>query len=289
MPFTIKTTFAFEGIGQGFSETFYWAKDDDNLANAEDLVTPLAQKRAKLLANGYILAVVRNAVVKNNAGDKVKRITDIFEPRLAGVTAWNPATPNMCLMCVWQTFDNKYSKKLYMRGIPAGIGDLGKTPDFSFGTFGSNFNAWRSAMIAFKAGWLATTPTQTAIINSYTVGAQNGIVTFTLNGAGLVWPVPVGFQTSVHISLPGKSPLDGSVLVVPTDATHCYTAKPYGVAPFVVGQLGVMQIRTPDLKTLGSAVTNGPTGAIHPQRILSHKTGAPTYASRGRAAARPRW
>lgn len=288
MPFIIKTTFNFAGVEQGWSETFYWSAPDDNLSTAEDLTTPLAQKRAKLLANGYVLTVVRNAVVQNESGAKLKRVTDLYEPRLAGVAAWSPSTPNLAMMCVWQTADNKFSKKLYMRGIPAGIGDLGKTPDFSFGVFGSNFNSWRSAMITFRAGWIATSPTQTAVINSYTVDADTGTVTFALNAPGLTFvtppgfPTPIGVAQPVYIKLPGKSPLDGKVSVVPASNVTCFTAKAYGVAPFIVGQIGTMQIYSPTLKTLAPLTSQGPQGVIHPQRIITHKTGRPTYASRGK-------
>lgn len=288
MPFLIETTYAIEGQAQGFSETFYWQQATDNLATAEETITPIAQKRAKLLADTYVLAVVRNAIVQNEAGQKVKRVTDIFEPRYPGVAAWKPAAPQMSLMCVWQTAKNTASKKQYMRGIPNGLGDLGKLPDLSYGTFLSYFNSWRASMIALPAGWLVTAPTQNSVINSYETIAGSGNVKFTFNTA-FTWPVQAGFNTSIHISLPGKSPLDGMQLVKVIDGTHAYTVKPIGVAPFVPGMIGIAQIRTPTLVTLAAVSQGGPTGSIHPQRIVSHKTGSPSYASRGRRAATVRW
>jgi hypothetical protein len=281
MPFTIKTTFSFAGLEQGWSEDFYWQQGTDDLSVAETTVTPLAQKRAKLLSKGYFLTVVRNAVVRDNAGVKVKRVTDLFEPRLPGVQAWADAEPNISLMCVKQTGDNKASAKLYMRGVPAGIADNGKTPNMAFGAFLSNFNAWRSAMIGLPSGWLAGTVTSTAAINSYAIDAASGIVTFTLQAPGIAWPVAPGFKVRVNIQLPGKSPLDGGQVVVVTDGTHCFSAKPIGVHPYIPGTLGVMTLKTPNFISLGPIGGQGASGQIHPQRMVTHKTGRPSYASRG--------
>lgn len=291
MPFTIKTTFSFAGIEQGWSEDFYWSSTTSNLNTAEELVTPLAQKRAKLLSKDFMLTVVRNAVVINETNQRVKRITDLFEPRLPGVQAWASSSPNLALMVVWQNVDNTKSKKQYHRGIPAGIGDLGKQPDGSFGVWLSNFNSWRAAMITFNAGWLYTGVAggDTAVINSYAIDADTGVVTFTLAGPGLTFPNGVGFKQRVYVSLPGKTPLDGPLVIVPANATTVTTAEPIGVHPFIPGQLGIMQIRTPNLVTLAPGGVQAPTGQIHPQRIVTHKTGRPSYASRGRAPVRAKW
>lgn len=293
MPWTIKTTFAFSGQQQGWSETFYWASNDGNLFNAEALVTPLAQKRAKLLASTYSLDVVRNVVIVDNTGAKVLRQSDLFEPRLAGVQAWAPATPNLAMLCAWQTADNKQQKKQYLRGIPAGLGDLGKIPDLNTAgapSFASNFDAWRAAVIAFGAGWLVGVVSKTGVIQTYAVDPDTAQVTFTLSTPGIVpWPVSFGAPTRVYVSLPGKSPLDGPLVVVPTSATSCFTSRAHPAPPFPAGQIGLMKLRTPTLATLLPLNGQGNPGQIHPQRIISHKTGRPTYASRGRAPARIVW
>lgn len=291
MPWTIQTTFSFAGLEQGWTEQFYWSKANNNLNEAEGIVTPIAQKRARLLARGYSLNVIRNSIVIGLTNEKIKRVTDLTEPRLPGVEAWAPSTPNLTLMCVWQTADNTESKRQYMRGIPAGLGDEGKKPDLTFGTFLTNFNAWRQAMVALPGGWLKTTvqPTDQAVIESYTMNETSGIVTFTLKAPGLTFPNGVGFKQRVYVSLPGKSPLDGNIVVVPANATTCTTAEPIGVAPFEPGQLGIMQIRKPSLVTIAAIAQQGPPGEIHPHRIISHKTGRPSYASRGRAPARTKW
>jgi hypothetical protein len=289
MPYTIKTTWYFAGYEQGFSESFYWTKSNNDLNDAETLVTPLMQKRAALLAKGYTLIIGRNAIVEGLAAQKIKRQVDIFEPRIAGRDSWAAAAPNYSLMCVWQNALNTEKKPQYMRGIPAGLGDLGKLPNLAYGTWLSYFNSWRSAMVAFPAQWRITSATQNASITNYVMSATTGIVTLTFGGAGFTWPVNPGYQTPVYVKLPNKNPMDGSLLVVPVDATHAYTARPYGVQPFPVGQLGVAEIRTPTLTSLAPAPGGTTTGAIHPQRIVTHKTGDPSSASRGRVANRVHW
>lgn len=291
MPFTIKTTMNFAGHEQGWSETFYWSQATTNLETAEQTMLPIAQKRAKCLADGYKLTIVRNAVVVNDTNQRVKRRTDILEPRYPGVSTWAPATPNLSLLLTWQTSDNTRNKAMYMRGIPAGLGDVGKQPNMGFSTFSTNFNAWRAAMIALPAGWLVTEATapNTAVIESYAVSADTGIVTFTLKAPGITFPGGQGFKQRVWVSLPGKSPLDGYIVVIPGVGLQVTTAEPIGVHPFEPGQFGIMQLRTSSLITLGSVGGEGPRGQIHPQRIITHKTGRPSYASRGRAPARPKW
>lgn len=290
MPFLIETLFAFQGLGQGWTETFFWQSADGDLNNAENIVTPIAQARAKLLASPYMLTVVRDSQVLDASNNKVLRVTDIFEPNINGIQAWAASSPNLALMCLWQNPQNTAAKKQYMRGIPAGIGDLGKKPDFSFGAFESNFNAWRSKLLALPAGWVIHTPTQNLVISSYVTDPVTGQVTFTLSvPGGFAWPVPFGKPTAVYVKLPGKNPLDGKIVVIPTTTTSCFTQKAHPAAPLPMGQIGTMTLKSPSFTSIGGVNNQGATGQIHPQRIVTHKTGRPIYASRGRAANRVLW
>jgi hypothetical protein len=281
---------AFEGQGQGWVESFYWQSVDGDLNAAEYIITPIAQARARLLANTYILSVVRNSQVIGTDGKKVLRVTDLFEPRLPGVSSWAPATPNMCCLLSWQNATNTSSKKQYMRGIPAGLGDLGKAVDIGYASWVSNFNNWRSKLIALPAGWLASAATQNAVISSYTVDPVTAQVTFALQTPGFnPWPVAFGLPTRVYVKLPGKNPMDGPLAVIPTSATSCFTVGSHPAAPLPTGQIGSMSIRSPSFVSLATLNSQGATGQIHPQRIISHKTGRPTYASRGRASKKVLW
>ena len=71
--------------------------------------------------------MVRDEIVLDQAGAKVLRQSDLFEPGFRSNQSWADAAPNYALMALWQTFNNKSSKKQYQRGFPAGLGDLGKT------------------------------------------------------------------------------------------------------------------------------------------------------------------
>lgn len=293
MPAIIKTTFNFNGQAQGWSESFYWTSTDGNLQTAETLVTPLAQKRAACLASGYTLQVFRNEVIQQPVGTKVLRVSDLAEPGFTSPVAYAPATPNMALLLVWQNATNTKSKKQYMRGIPAGLGDLGKVADFGntlIAGFYTAFQAWTSAMQNFQAGWLSSSTSGTAIINSYTVDPVTASVTFTLNAGGsLSFPAQMGTPFRVIVSIPNKSPLDGPLTVIQNGALTVFTPAGHPAPPLPTGQLGIMRQQTSALVTLSPVQTGVQNGGIFPQRIISHKTGRPSYASRGRRAATVRW
>lgn len=286
----IETLIAFEGQGQGWVESFYWSSVDGDLFAAENIVTPIAQARAKLLADTYVLTVVRNSQVLTDTNTKILRVTDIFEPRLPGVAAWMPAAPSYACLMTWQNATNTKSKKQYMRGIPSQLGDMGKKVDVNWGAWQTNLNSWRSKLIALPAGWLTTAATQNAVILSYTVNPDTAQVTFALQTPGFnPWPVMFGLPTRVYVKLPGKNPMDGALTVIPSSATACTTVSAHPAAPLPTGQIGSMSLRSPSFVNLGTLNSQGNPGQIHPQRIVTHKTGRPTYASRGRASKKVLW
>lgn len=290
MPYTLETLFAFEGQGQGWSEIFFWQQNDNNLLAAQATITPIAQARAKLLANGYQLAVARNSVVRDNANAKVLRVTDLQEFRFPGTAAWVPAAPNLSLMVYWQNPTNTATKKQYMRGIPSQLGDNGKAPDTSWGAWTTFWNQWTSKMLALPAGWLSQQVTQSLVITTYTVDPVTAQVTFTLSvPIGFTWPVSFGNPIAVYAKLPGKNPLDGRIVVIPTSATSCFTPKSHPASPLPTGQIGTMVLKSPQFVGVSGTGAQAPQGQIDPQRIVSHKTGRPIYGSRGRRPAKVLW
>ena len=293
MPYVCRITYSFNGQAQGWSESYYVSSPDGNLSTVAALVDALAQKRAKLLASSYVLQIVRCSVVIDASGNKVLRQSTIAEPNYPGVQAWAPATPNLALLTEWSNANDTQLKKQYLRGIPAGLGDLGKIPDFTTSAapaWSSNWNAWTAAMVAYPAGWLTTSVSAAATIASYLLDDTTGQITFTLASPGFTtWVAPYGYPVRVSVKLPGKNPLDGPITVIPTSALTAFTPQAHPAAALPTGQVGTMTIRTPTLTTLGPLTTGGPTGSIDPQRIISHKTGRPTYASRGRRAAVVKW
>lgn len=294
MPFTCRISYSFTGQAQGWSESYYVSSPDGNLTTVAALVDSLAQKRAQLLASTYTLQIVRCSVVLDAGGNKVLRQGTLAEPNYTGSQGWAPATPNMALLTEWSNANDSLLKKQYIRGIPALLGNLGKAPDFNPPNGPANWtslwNAWTSAMVAYPAGWLTTAQTAQASIIAYEVNAVTGQVEFTLGGTGFAaWTGPFPFITRVYVKLPGKNPLDGAMSVWVTSATSCFTPQARPAAPLPTGQVGIMSLRAPTLTTLGPLVTGGPVGSIDPQRIISHKTGRPIYASRGRRPVVVRW
>lgn len=291
MAYTIETLVTFEGQGQGWSEIFYWLSTDGNLLNAQAIITPILQARAKLLANSYVLTVARNSQVLNNANQKVLRVTDLMEPRYPGTAAWNPATPNLALMCYWQNPTNTASKKQYMRGIPEMLGQNGKAPFTGWGNWQSYWNQWTSKMLSLPAGWLSQQVTQNLVITNYVVDPVTAQVTFTLSlPTGFTWPVTPGNPIAVYVKLPGKNPLDGRLVVIVSDTpTIVFTPGSHPTAPLPTGQIGTMQLKSPVFVPVSGSGQGAVLGQIDPQRIVSHKTGRPIYASRGRAPVKAKW
>lgn len=286
----IKYTNFFQGLGQGWAESLYYQALNEDLSQALDFVDPISTARAGVLAAGYSIQEVRVALVQDGTGVPTKRIVRLSEVSKVGVTTWAPAAPNLRCMLQWLTSDNKHSKKLFLGGIPAGLGDNGKVPDQDYATWRTRFNSlvakWQNAGM----GWFGTSVAQTAVVNTWVQDAPTGRWVFTLQTPGMTWPVGPGFPTSVKIALPGKTPLDGNQVVVVSTATSCFTKDPIGAAPQSTGQIGTMQRLGRVLYTLAPAVPNQqPPGSVFAQRIVTHKTGRPTYASRGRLSARPRW
>lgn len=281
----------FSGHKQGWSESLVYKANTENLTSELAFVDPISTARAALLANGYTLTDIRLAILQRADGTRPKRLVRLSEVGKPGNGAtWKPAMPNLRCMLQFVTSDNLYSKKLFLGGCPAALGDDGKTPDQEVLTWKTKFNNWKSKLIFSNFGWLGSTVLQTAVINSYTLDDVSGRVTFALAAPGMTWPVGAGKRVAVRIKLPGKNPLDGNQVVVVTNATSCFTAKGIGVAPFIVGEIGTMELLGPVFHGVGtSAPGQIPSGDIFAQRIVSHKTGRPTYASRGRLGERVLW
>jgi len=74
---------------------------------------------------------------------------------------------------------------------------------------------------------------------------------------------------------PGPAPGAHGTLTVNTPGAGLFT-WPVGIGSVTV-------------QTIGAGGGGAPAGQIHPQRVVSRKTGRPTYASRGRAPAQRHW
>lgn len=284
MAYTYRVTWFFSGFEQGWTEGFALQRDAFNLSAISNLCADAYVKRSRLLANGYQLVGQRVALVLDNAGAPVRRVSDLSESRQSGVAAWPAATPNLALLAEWQTSDAGRTKAQYLRGIPVGIMNDGKTYNPTYASWLTNWNAWTSAMQTLRAGWLGTVPSLTWTLTNWATNATTGITTFTVPADDPLWPTQTGFPFRATIRIPGSSALDGVHVVVPATDTTVYTARPLPAAPHVVGAVGTMVYRTPAFYSLNppDAIT---LGTINPKRIISRDTGRPTIAGRGRRSA----
>lgn len=287
MPYIFRVLQTFAGQEQGWGEAYFYQMPTNNVNDAMAYVIPLTIKRAALLADTYRLVGIRVSVYQQVGGVFIKRQAQYIEPRLNGNPNWKPAQPNVALLCKWQSGNGNFSKNMFMRGVPAGLGDAGKSPNLAFSGWLSQYNSWRSSAIALQMGWYQLATTASRQITGYTMDEATGYVTFTIN-AGMTWSVEPGYTQPVYISLPNKTPLDGrQIVIVPADGIHPMTAKPIGTGPFVGA--GRMEIKTTSFVSLAPDGNQGATGAIHPQRMVTHKTGNPTVATRGKVSAAARW
>lgn len=281
--------FFFSGYKQGWSETYYFTAPAGDPGSAMNLVVPLSQKRAALLGPSYELNTIRVGMYLDAGGVRVKRYTRLSEPNLKGNQKWFDAPPAVTLMadCYAAPPTTKH-KKIYLRGLPSGIDDGGTAVDMTYSTFLSAWNGWVAAMQALPAGWLYGTDSALVMITNYVQDPVSGIVTFTFGGAGFpVWPNGIGNPNRIYIQFPGKSPLDGEKIVIPSSATTAVTKNPIGVAPFSLQ--GTCYTRSYTLIDLGVQAGGQLLGTIQPTRMVSHKVGKVSYASRGRSRTKVLW
>lgn len=287
MPYIMQYSTFFAGHEQGWAESWYFQTQTTDIEGQFAVTRTLTDKRAGLLARGYNLNEVRISVVRELPNTKISRLTGLAEPRIPGRDSWEPATPNLALLLNAQTGTvPRRNKKVYLRGIPSSVGAEGKIPDWTGTNFLSYYNSWVEQLRLLNMGWLGVSGGQSAAVTGYTVNAQTGIVSFTIGGAGFTWPVEPGFRTTVNFSFPERTSLDGNHVVVVTDATHFTSAQPIGARPFT--NVGLARLPITALQVLGS-VGGSPVGNVVAQRIISRKTGRPTYAARGRSPAKAQW
>ena len=289
MPYIIKTSFFFAGIEQGWQEVFWWQQDSSDLTLASAAIIDVVNTRAALLSKSYVLTEARNAVIQNPGGGKMRRVSDLLEPRKSGVASWEDGEPNLALLTEWQTPSTEKSKLMYLGGIPSALGANGKTPTGLPATWNTRFQSWVTAHQQLGSGWMTSHTAQRATVTDWVLNPTTGQVTLTLGGGGINWPVSQGQAIRVDLSIPGRSPLDGSQVVVVNSNTSVYTANPVGVAPHQTTQVGEIRLKGFDFVSVKPTPPEQRFGVINGRRICTHKRGRPTYASRGRVTGRPRW
>lgn len=291
--FMFKFSQFFEGLGHGFSETYYTPQTQDNFTTIFGALEPLNAKRAKLLGADHEFIASRLQIVSINGVTPVKRRGFLKKERIPGTLTTtggpNPSVnSNTRLQVLWANSDRSREKLLYMGGVWDSVIEGNRYVANAPGGFASYFQSWASYCALVNLGWLANNaaPVKYKIL-SYTTDDVTGKTTFTLNAPGITWP-NTNNPVSVSVDFGGvKSPLDGTFTVWPISATQAITVKPrpsaQGYAP------GNMWINTKGFVGIGAPGNNVPPGTITPENAMTRKQGRPYYASRGRAPSVVRW
>lgn len=283
----------FEGLGHGFSETYYTPQTSDNFASIFGALSPLNAKRAKLLGADHKLIASRIQIISIDGATQVKRRGFLQKEKILGTqtTSGNPnpsVNSNTRLQVLWANSDRSREKLLYMGGVWDSVIEGNDYVPAAAGGFASYFQSWASYCSTVNLGWLGNNPDPVKYkILSYSTDDVTGKTTFELNAPGITWPnnnKPV----QVSVDFGGvKSPLDGSFTVWPISATSAVTVKPrpsaQGYAP------GNMWINTRGFIGVGAPGVGVPPGTITPENAMTRKQGRPYYASRGRAPSAVRW
>ena len=285
MAITFRCTSLFSGREQGWSEPYVYQTQDGTTPEQffNGVIRNIAQKRAAMLGAQYTLDAVRIALIRNNAGQPVKRNVRLFQ---AGYVP-NPATPdnggeqpNACVLM-------EFSDQLGTRKMPKFVGgppdsifkDGGVFDGAGEGGWVGRFTSWNQANLNANAGWLEDLVSVGPLnLVGYIVNA-NKTVTFTIDGDMFVIS-QVGDIVFVRVSgVNNGSVLNGALTVRVTTQATCTTVKPIAVFPYSSGGLITSYVDPkPFIAAFNTVIV----------REGTHKRGRPSNATRGRLKARAR-
>lgn len=283
-----KYTLIFEGRGHGWSESYYLETATDSFPTTLQFLSTTPGKRAALLGKEVTLKAFRLGLVIDQAGNKLRRVSQPFRINLDGDQSKSADQTNTSLEALWITGDGKNKKVAMMGGIWDAVLPAPDRVDPTVPGFITAWNGWVTECQLKGLGWLTSGPSDPVAITNTVFDPTTGHTTYTLKAPGFAnWPNGIDNPNKVRVEFPlSKSPLDGVQLVIPSSATEAMTAKPRPSALFTV--VGKMQTFAPQLVTLAS-VAGGPLGTILWQVGMSRKRGRPLLESRGRRPVRDLW
>lgn len=286
MPFTMKGTLIFEGLGNGFTESYFWQASNNDLQFAlEYLRANVVAKRQPLLGAQHYIKAWRVSVEYNEQGQPVRRDSRLQRTYLPGTAGQPSAQRDISLQVLFNNWDSSKRKLLFMGGVWKAINPEADAYNPNAAGWGTQFNAWKASLILNNFGWVGTTSIQQRLITSYT--RVDGLVTgFTFGGTGFAWPA--GYDT-VAIRVSGvntKSVVNGVQLVRPGTANTATLVKPIAAGPFLLP--GTATLNTRGFIGLAAPPGSQQTGTVEGQVIMTRERGRPLLASRGRAPARAR-
>jgi len=285
MPDLFRVTTSFAGRKQGWSESIVYPALPTTTPGAFHAAVglPIAQKRVELLGREYTLDAVRVAKIRNDAGAALKRNVLLFTVDLkpALQNAANGAEqPNAC--AVVQAVDAAGSRKknMFLGGIPDEIAvDGGEFFGAGAGGWISRFNAWTALVVAAQGGWLEDIVNLGPVnMTGYVINA-NKTLQFSFE-APLFQVGEIGEVRTIRVKgVNNGSVVNGTQEVIVGTETTCTTVKALAVFPYSFGGAATSYVRPkPFISAVAWAV----------DVIRTRKRGRPSYATRGRVAARQR-
>jgi hypothetical protein len=284
-----KHTIILEGPGHGASESLYFTMPTNtSVYQAWQAVGQVKNKRAKLLGAEWQVKGERVCMVRDDAGLPVKRVSYAQREAIPGVQAQPANETNISLLLSFEDSTGFRNKSMMLAGCPRSLFPNADALDRNGGgAFWSNFQSWTTLLISLQMGWMASDVLNSQTIEGYTFNPANGLTTYDLKAPGIPFPV-MNKPYRVNVEFPlSRSPLDGSQLVIPTDAVTVKTASPRPAAPYTVD--GTMTYKGSVFINLATTNPQGQTGTIRAQAPMSRKRGRPLLVSRGRQPVVRRW
>lgn len=289
MPFQFRLSLFFDEPKQGWSENYYYTRNDLTLKDQLDEFDQLTFLRAALLGEGASLTHIRCSAIKDlDTGEKVTRVFQGRDINRPATTTNKLCSPHDSLLVKCISADQRKRKDIFLGGVWMRLFDQLRHYQ-SVDDFQTRFMAWAAEVKARGLGWLTQAADNNVQITNYTFDPVTGRTTYVLSGP--ITFAPGTDSRRVTVNFPGgHEALDGVQLVSPIvgEPNSVITTKPRPTHPFD-GRLGRMKSYTYSFIALGPTPSNGPNASIDPQRQARRNRGKSSYAEAGRRAAQTRY
>ncbi len=276
MPTIMKDTFIFNGPGRGWTESYYRSSADGSILAELAVMDIVAPKRAQLLGDGFNIQGYRVSRITDNALVRGRFGSEALLKFWPGNSNYDGDFSDTALLVIAKDATTTRQKAVYLRGlwdvVTGGEGAIIAPPEWN-----TAFNTWRAEMEARQFGWYgqgAAGPLGQVL--SYASDVNDNVTVtvtedyFPLNTVGTTQVVRI---RGVNV----KSKLNGQYPVFIVSRSTFRIPKPVALGTFTTP--GFVQL-------LQFAFVQGTQ--FRQQRIVSRKSGAPLFSSRGRAPTRPR-
>lgn len=284
-----RLTLAFSEPSQGWSENWYFQRDDPRLIDLLDEFENLKMLRAKLLGTDASLIATRVSIVQDTVtGVRTPRLSLPRSADIKGDPDNALCAPHDSLLVRCITGDQMHKKVVYLGGVWIDIFDRLRHYS-SVNGFQTLLDNWAAEVKARGLGWLSQTRDQSVDVTEWSTNVDTGRTVLTLSG-------PITFSGEppvrrVSVTYPGgHEALEGVYLVGPNGAVpnSVLTTKPRPSHAFD-GRIGSLKTYKYDLVTLGPVIQGAPASHIEGQRMARRNRGKALYSEVGRRGPIIRW